>query len=209
MAISTSHTSTWPCQSNSNLHSTRTLQHSTPQPLPTTSSSTRYVADFTLNLHPIYQPAHHQHTPTSAPNNTCTTHPCHQTGTTHASVRPLPIHQAWKTHDTDTSPTPWHTHLHTTFAYTHTRSHLSLLHNTPQRDITANIYFSPLVTAQHTTCSNIGLGLLKMGIMMSKTCWESVDNKHLTVASCWFYLSLYKLYSSQFFYRLMLWDTSY
>jgi len=53
--------------------------------------------------------------------------------------------------------------------------------------------FSPLVTAQHTTCSNTLLGLLKMGIMMPETCWESVDNKHLTVASCWFSLTLHKL----------------
>jgi len=30
--------------------------------------------------------------------------------------------------------------------------------------------FSPLVTAQHTTYSNIRLVLLKMGIMMPKTC---------------------------------------
>jgi len=29
-----------------------------------------------------------------------------------------------------------------------------------------------------------------MGIMMPETCWESVDNKHLTVASFWFSLSL-------------------
>jgi len=94
---------------------------SAPQPLPTTSSRTRYVDDFTLNLHPIYQPAQHRHTPPSAPNNTCTTHPSHQTGTTHASVHPLPIHQTWKTHEADTSPTPRHTHLHMTFAYTHTQ----------------------------------------------------------------------------------------
>ena len=32
--------------------------------------------------------------------------------------------------------------------------------------------------------------LLKMGIMMPETCWDSVDNKHLFVASCWFSLSL-------------------
>jgi len=44
---------------------------------------------------------------------------------------------------------------------------------------------------QHTTCSNTRLVLLKMGIMMPETCWESVDNKHLTVASCWFSLSLH------------------
>ena len=53
--------------------------------------------------------------------------------------------------------------------------------------------FSPLATAQHTTCSNTRLVLLKMGIMMSETCSESVDNKHLTVASCWFSLSLQNL----------------
>jgi len=28
--------------------------------------------------------------------------------------------------------------------------------------------------------------------MMHETCWESVDNKRLTVASCWFSLSLHK-----------------
>jgi len=51
----------------------------------------------------------------------------------------------------------------------------------------------PAVPAQHTTYSNICLGLLKMGIMMPEACWESVDNKHLTVASCWFSLSLHNL----------------
>ena len=49
----------------------------------------------------------------------------------------------------------------------------------------------PAVPAQHTTCSNTSLRLLKMGIMMPETCWESVDNKHLTVASSWFSLSLH------------------
>ena len=49
------------------------------------------------------------------------------------------------------------------------------------------------VPAQNTTCSNTCLGLLKMGIMMPETCWESVDNKHLTVSSCWFSLSLHNL----------------
>jgi len=48
----------------------------------------------------------------------------------------------------------------------------------------------PAVPAQHNTCSNTRLCLLKMGIMMPETCWESVDNKHLTVAYCWFSLSL-------------------
>ena len=28
---------------------------------------------------------------------------------------------------------------------------------------------------------------------MPETCWESVDNKHLTLASCWFSLSLHDL----------------
>ena len=28
--------------------------------------------------------------------------------------------------------------------------------------------------------------------MMPETCWDSVDNKHLIVASCWFSLSLHK-----------------
>ena len=51
----------------------------------------------------------------------------------------------------------------------------------------------PAQTAQHTTCSNTRLGLPKMGTMMTETCWESVDNKHLTVASCWFSLSLHNL----------------
>ena len=51
----------------------------------------------------------------------------------------------------------------------------------------------PAEPAQHTTCSNIRLVLLKMGIMMPETCWEIVKNKHLTVASCWFSLSLHHL----------------
>ena len=51
----------------------------------------------------------------------------------------------------------------------------------------------PAEPAQHTTCSNTCLVLLKMGIMMPKTWWESVDNKHLTVASCWFSLSPHNL----------------
>jgi len=32
-----------------------------------------------------------------------------------------------------------------------------------------------------------------MGILMPETCWNSVDNKHLIVASCWFSLSLHNL----------------
>jgi len=49
----------------------------------------------------------------------------------------------------------------------------------------------PAEAAQHNTCSNLRLVLLKMGIMMPETCWEIVKNKHLTVASCWFSLSLH------------------
>jgi len=51
----------------------------------------------------------------------------------------------------------------------------------------------PAEPAQHTTCNNIRLALLKMGIMIPETCWEIVKNKHLTVASCWFSLSLHNL----------------
>ena len=54
-------------------------------------------------------------------------------------------------------------------------------------------YFSRLVTAQHTTCSNTRLVPLKMGITMHETFWEIIYNKHLTVASCWFSLSLHNL----------------
>jgi len=32
-----------------------------------------------------------------------------------------------------------------------------------------------------------------LGIIMPETCWESANNKHLTVASCWFSLSLHNL----------------
>jgi len=55
----------------------------------------------------------------------------------------------------------------------------------------------PAEPAQHTTCSNIRLVLLKMGIMMPETCWEIVENKHLTVASCWFSLSLHVLLDNE------------
>ena len=48
----------------------------------------------------------------------------------------------------------------------------------------------PTEPAQHTKCS---LDLLKMGIMMPETYWESIDNKHLIVASCWFSISLHNL----------------
>ena len=39
----------------------------------------------------------------------------------------------------------------------------------------------PAEPAQHTTCSNTRLVLLKMGIMMPETCWESVDNKQINI----------------------------
>ena len=42
-------------------------------------------------------------------------------------------------------------------------------HYPTKKDFTANIYFFPLVTAQHTTCSNTRLVLLKMGIVMPET----------------------------------------
>ena len=62
---------------------------------------------------------------------------------------------------------------------------------TPHNAAPHNRYqLHPAESAQHTTCSNTSLVLLKMGIMMPETCWESVDNKHLTVASCWFFFSL-------------------
>jgi len=48
--------------------------------------------------------------------------------------------------------------------------------------------------AQHTTCSNTrSLFSWRWGIMMPETCWDSVDNKHIIVASCWFSLSLHNL----------------
>ena len=119
-------------RAESNLHSARTLQDSAPQPLPTTSSRTRYVADFTLNLHPLYQPAHHRHTPPSAPNNTYTTHP--------------PIKQAQRmhqyTHPRYTRPEKrtiqipvqrYDTPICTRHSHIRTRSHLGLLHTTPQK----------------------------------------------------------------------------
>ena len=48
---------------------------------------------------------------------------------------------------------------------------LGLLHNTTQKKTLKLISnFSPLVTAQHTTYSNIRLVLLKMGKIMPETC---------------------------------------
>ena len=103
-----------------------------PTTAPNHIQQNQVCSHFTLNLHPLYQPAHHRHTSPSAPNNTCTTHPSHQTGTTHASVHQLrytrpgkhTIHIPVQHHDTPTC-TP-HSHIHT-------RSHLGLLRNTTQR----------------------------------------------------------------------------
>ena len=126
--------------------------------------------------------------------------PSHQTGTTHASELPLSIHQTWRTHEADTSPTPRLTHLHTTFAHTHEDPSRFTTQYPTKKTLQLISTFSPLVTAQHTTCSNTHLVLLKMGIMMPETFWESIDNKCLTAASCWFSLSLHNswLNSTQF-----------
>ena len=70
------------------------------------------------------------------------------------------------------------------------RTRRVLLHNTAPHN---RYQPHPAEPAQHTTCSNTRLVLLKMGIMMPETCWESIDNKHLTVASCWFSISLHNL----------------
>jgi len=59
--------------------------------------------------------------------------------------------------------------------------------------LTQEIKFLQTKKAKLNSCSNIRLVLLKMGIMMPETCWEIVKNKHLTVASCWFSLSLHNL----------------
>ena len=67
----------------------------------------------------------------------------------------------------------------------------------------------PAEPTQHTTCSNTRLGLLKMGIMMPETCWDSVDNKHLTVASCWFSLSLHNLLTMHGHRKLKLQNTKF
>ena len=63
----------------------------------------------------------------------------------------------------------------------------------------------PAEPAQHTTCSNIRLVLLKMGVMMPETCWEIVKNKHLTVASRWFSLSLHNLLTMHGHRNLKIW----
>ena len=109
------------------------------------------------------------------------------------TTHPLPIHQTWKTHEADTSPTLRQTHLHTTFANTHEVPSKFTTHYPTKKTLRLISTFSPLVTVQHTTRSNTRLVLLKMGIMIPETYWESIDNKHLTVASCWFSLSLHNL----------------
>jgi len=42
-------------------------------------------------------------------------------------------------------------------------------------------------TRAYTKCSNTVFGLLRMGMMMPKTCWDRSNNKHLIIASCWFF----------------------
>jgi len=63
----------------------------------------------------------------------------------------------------------------------------------------------PTVPAQHTTCSNTRLGLLKMVILMHETCWKSVDNKHVNVASCLFSHSLHDLLTMNGNRKLSIW----
>ena len=57
----------------------------------------------------------------------------------------------------------------------------------------------PAELEQHTKCSNRAFVLLKMGIMMLETCWDTSNNKHLIVASCWFFLSSYIEITTQYF----------
>ena len=76
------------------------------------------------------------------------------------------------------------------YVYVRVLWRLQCSHPTTQRPTTA-YQPHPAEPAQHTTCSNIRLVLLKMGIMMPETCWDSVDNKHLIVAFCWFSLYLH------------------
>ena len=95
MAINHSQRPTWPSHSNSNLHSTRNLQHNSPQLQPATSSTTRYVSYSHIYLHPLHQPAHHpQHPTLVAPSSTCITHSYHQK-------------QAWRMHQNTNSQYAW------------------------------------------------------------------------------------------------------
>jgi len=59
------------------------------------------------------------------------------------------------------------TPIYTCHSQTHTNSQLGLLH---RKDITANIYVFPLVTEQHTKCSNKAFVLMEMGMMMPEKC---------------------------------------
>ena len=92
------------------------------QTLPTTSSRTRYVVEITLNLHPPYTNLPITGTrPLVTPNNTCTTHSSHQTGTTHASKHPPPLHLTRK--HTRQIPVQHHdTPIYTRHSQTHTNS---------------------------------------------------------------------------------------
>ena len=50
----------------------------------------------------------------------------------------------------------------------------------------------PAELEQYTKCSNTVFDLLNMGIIMPETYVETeINNKHLIVASCWFFLSLH------------------
>ena len=67
--------------------------------------------------------------------------------------------------------------------------------------------FSLLVTAQHTTCSNTRLVLLEDGHNDARNMLRKYYNKHLTVASCWFSLSLHnKVYLFSIIYKLTFCD---
>ena len=57
----------------------------------------------------------------------------------------------------------------------------------------------PAKPEQHTKCSNRAFDLLKIDIMMPETCWDRSNNKHLIVASCWFF-SLHTLRVRHLFY---------
>jgi len=67
---------------------------------------------------------------------------------------------------------------------------------------------SSSTSAAHHVQSHTVFVLLKMGVMMPKTCRESVDNKHLTFASCWFSLSLHNLLTTHSHRNLKLWTCS-
>ena len=71
---------------------------------------------------------------------------------------------------------------------------------TPYKTASHNRYQPhPAKPEQHTKCSNRAFDLLKMDIMMPETCWDRSNNKHLIVASCWFF-SLHTLRVRHLFY---------